>query len=644
MDPVPHPGTLPFSEPQDDTDRGATANLYPLAFDVIREAISRYPACRTLFELFGALRQSIGFLRPSARLAILLRQPDACFDLVYCAPAEARESMTDLSDRLIDSGRFAQALRQRGSLAVDEPTDHACLLQSLATPSQIGGMVLLLDRTIPANLRQPFAALVDLAAARLDHLHPGATTFQTPAIPFRHRGADPRVRDDRVIPADPLTGLSQRTHFIGFLRTAFLAETSGAGIGILLLDIDRFHHINREFGAETGDRILRDVALRLDSALRSQHVYAMLGIAERDFCFARTGADEFGLALSRMRHPDRLTEIATYLHSHLAEGFRQEGFRLYPSVSIGVASSHSQAEPTSAQAMLRSADTALKRAKTVGRNQHVIYESTWDKAGSPSLRTESLLQEALHKNRFKLHFQPLFRLDDQALVGAEVLLRLQREDGTPLSPAEFIPIAESTGQIVEIGEWAWHRVCRQIHAWDALGFPRIPLSINVSAIELSRGDLAAKFTRILQQEGIAPERLHIEMTETAVACNEDQALANLRALKSAGFEIWIDDFGIGYSSLRSIKNYPISGLKLDREFVKDLARDPAAEVIAGTILTMARQLNHPVVAEGIENEAQFQLLKQHGCTSGQGYHLGHPVLAEAFQARYFVMEDGRSRP
>ncbi|AFL75965.1 putative bifunctional diguanylate cyclase/phosphodiesterase [Thiocystis violascens] len=641
MDSIPTPPAFPLSEPQGDTHDNS-ANLYPLAIDVIRAAISRYPACRTLYELFGKLHQSIGFLQPFAQMAILLRQPDACFELFYCSNAAARESMTALSDRLIETGHFAQALQQRGCLAV-EFADHTGFMHALATPNRVSGMVLL-DRTIPASLHQPFAALVDLAAVNLDNLHNGAATFLAPHYRLQYRDTDARVYDDRVIPADQLTGLAQRAQFIRFLQRAFLEQASRSGIGILLLDIDRFHHINREFGSETGDRVLRDVALRLDSALRSRHVCAVLGIAERDLCFARTGADEFGLALSHMRYPGRLAEIATYLHSHLAEGFRQEGFRLYPSVSIGVASSHSQAEPISAQAMLRSADTALKRAKTVGRNRHVVYESAWDTAGSPSLRTESLLQEALREDRFQLHFQPLFRLDDQALVGAEVLLRLQKEDGIPVSPAEFIPIAENTGQIVEIGEWVWRRVCRQIQVWDAAGFPRIPLSINVSAIELSSGDLAAKLALILRQEGIRPERLHIEITETAVACNEEQALASLRALRSAGFEIWIDDFGIGYSSLRSVKNYPISGLKLDREFVKDLALDPAAEVIAGTILTMARQLNHSVIAEGIENEAQFQLLKQHGCTSGQGYHLGHPVLAETFQARYFVPEDGRSRP
>ncbi len=542
--------------------------------------------------------------------------------------------MRILTDRLIDSGGFAHAL-QHGSCHVTDDPDRTYLLQSIATSTRINGLALLVDQTIPAAIHQPFGALVDLAAWNLDRPQGGMDTSLGARYPLQHGDTGMGATDDIAIPADQLTGLAHRTHFIRFLHRVFSDRTPEKAIGAILLDIDRFRHINREFGCDTGDRVLRDVALRLDSALRSQYLYETLGIAECDLCFARTGADEFGVAISRMRYPHRLADIAAYLHSHLSEGFRQEGSRLYLSVSIGVASSSHDPEPSSAQALLRSADTALKRAKTVGRNQHVVYESTWDERGSPHLRTESLLQEALRKDQFTLHFQPLFRLVDQALVGAEVLLRLPIGEGIHLPPSDFIPVAESTGQIIEIGEWVLRRVCRQMHAWDARGSPRIPLSINISAIELSHGDLTRRLGRILQQESTSVERLHIEITETAIARNEEEALANLKALRAAGFEVWIDDFGIGYSSLKSIKNFPISGLKLDREFVKDLARDPTAEVIASTILTMARRLNHPIVAEGIENADQLQFLREQDCPFGQGFHLGHPVCPDVFQASYF---------
>ncbi len=617
-------------------------NLYLLGFDVIREATKRLPASGTLPELFGVLNQCARFLLPTAQIGLLLRQPDACFELVDASPFSAKESLSKLTDTLIDSGCFARALQQGSCRALDLP-DRTCLLQSIATSKRIYGMVVWVDTLIPPLLHQPLGALVDLSAASLERLQTNAASLPAPLHRDQSQSGGANLIEEIAIAADQLTGLAHRSYFIHFMQRACRARTAQTAVGTILLDIDGFHRVNREYGCETGDRVLRDVALRLDSALRSQSIYDTMGIAECDLCFARTGADEFGLAVAHMRHPDRLPEIAAYLHRHLSEGFRQEDSRLYLSVSIGVASSIADPGPVSAQSLLRNADTALKRAKLEGRNQLAVYQSGWDEAGSPHLRIESLLQEALRKDWFALHFQPILRLDDLAPIGAEVLLRLRMGDGVPLPPSNFIPIAESTGLIVEIGEWVLRRVCRQIHVWEARGFPVIPLAINVSGIELSQANLTERFTHILEQERIPVTRLHIEITETAIARNEVQALANIQALRAAGFEVWIDDFGTGYSSLKSVKNLPVSGLKLDREFVKDLVRDPAADVIASSILTMARHLGYAVIGEGIESAAQLRFLKQQGCELGQGFHLGRPVGADAFQARYFRKEAGRTQ-
>ncbi|EXJ15867.1 putative bifunctional diguanylate cyclase/phosphodiesterase [Imhoffiella purpurea] len=629
-----HPRLLSPADSPGEHSQSTPINVYPFAFDILREAIGRFPACRTLGELFSALSHCARLLLPSAQTAILLRQPDACFELVFSAPISARGHLRNLSERLIDSGGFAQAVRQGGH-CIEALEDEACLLHTIATPRHIYGMAIWVAKDIPALLRQPLGALVDIAALSLDRLQGGAESFLLSGGPETHNGGACTLLDDIAIPADQLTGLAHRTHFIQFLQKVLLDGTPNTAVGIILLDVDGFHRVNREFGCETGDRLLRDVALRLDTALRSQFVYDTIGAAECDLCFARTGADEFGLAVARMRHPQRLAEIATHLHSHVSEGFVQQDTKLYLSISIGLATSHAISGAVSAQSLLRSADSALKRAKLGGRNQHVVYESIWDEAGSPHLRTESLLQEALRKDQFALYLQPLFRLDDMALVGAEVLLRLRISDGIPLPPSSFIPVAESTGQIVEIGEWVLRRACHQIRDWNLRGFPPIALSINVSAIELSRTDLSTRIRHIAEQEGVPPERLHIEITETAIARNEEQALINLEALRAAGFEIWIDDFGTGYSSLKSIKHFPISGLKLDREFVHDLAQNPATQVIASSILSMARNLGYPVVAEGIENADQFEFLRQQGCDRGQGFHLGRPVCIQVFENRFF---------
>lgn len=626
-----HPSSAEASE---ESPGAGPTDIYPLAIDVLREAVVRLPTCRTLSELLTALNHCATLLAPRMQAGFMLRQPDACFELVFGSPIRVQNELRDLSDHLIETGDFARAVRQGewSGLLADERT---FLLQSIANSKRIHGMAIWIDHAIPSAIRQPLAILADLTAQSLERMIGSTHAFPLPGDACPAGARQVILLDEVAIPADQLTGLAHRTSFVRFLQRAILNTPKERTVGTLLLDVDGFHRVNREFGCEAGDRVLRDVAFRLECALRSPFIHETMRVLESDICLARTGADEFGLAIAHLRHPHRLLEIASHLQDHLAEGFRQHGARLYLSVSIGIASAHETPEPASAQTLLRSADTALKRAKSAGRNQHVVYQAAWNEFGSTHLRTEMLLQEALRDDRFELHYQPLFRLADSALSGAEVLLRLRLGDGAPVPPSSFIPVAESTGQIVEIGEWVLRKVCRQIHVWDALGYPRLPLSVNVSAIELSQTDLAPRLGRILEEEGVPTRRLHIEITETAIARNEAQALANIRSLRAAGFDVWIDDFGTGYSSLKSIKNFPVSGIKLDREFVRDLAQNPTTEVIANSILSMAQQLGYPVVAEGIETVGQFQFLQHHGCHAGQGFHLGRPVCAEVFQTRYF---------
>lgn len=633
MNLVPHPRLLSPAESPGEHSQGVPANFYPLAIDVLRDAMGRFQRCRSLDEVLGLLVQCATLMRPSVQLCLLLRQPDACFEVVQCAPERAREGLRQLSEQLIESGRFAQAL-QTGDHLGSPTADQTCLLLSLATPRRIYGMAIFVDHQIPRAMCQPLGALIDVASLYIERLHGDPEQFTAGADPGPTRDGYPAVAKPFPNSADLLTGLAHRSQFIRFLQRAILDRRARDAVGTLLLDIDGFHRVNREFGCEAGDRVLRDVALRLDGALRSRFVYDRLGIAECDLCFARTGGDEFGIAIARLRHPGHLGDLAIHLHSHLAEGFQQNGHRLHLSVSIGVAAADGDDDTCSAQTLLRSTDTALKRAKGAGRNQHAVYEAAWDESGSSHLRTESLLQEALRHDHFTLHIQPIFRLQDGTLASAEVLLRLRLGDGAPLPPSTFIPVAESTGQIVEIGEWVLRHSCRLLHAWDGRGIRHIPLAINVSAIELCRSDLAGRFLQILEEERTPVARLHLEITETALALNENQALANLRALRAAGFEVWIDDFGTGYSSLKSLKNFPVSGLKLDQDFVRDLAHNPAAKVITRSILTMARDLGYPVIAEGIEGADQLQFLQQHGCHSGQGFHLGHPAGAATFETLY----------
>lgn len=625
MNLVPLPRLLSPAESPGEHSQGIPANFYPLAIDVLRDAMGRFPHCRTLTQVFDLLGQCVTLLRPGVRLCLLLRQPDACFEVVHCTPDSARDGLRLLSEQLIESGRFAQAL-QTGDHLGSQTSGQNFLLLSLATPRRIYGMAIVVDHQIPHAMRQPLGALIDVASLYIERMHGSLEQTIAPAYPS--------IGDEAPNSADLLTGLAHRTQFIRFLQRALPERSPRDTVATALLDLDGFRRVNREFGCEAGDRLLRDVALRLDEALRSRFVYDRLGITERDICFARTGGDEFGIAFARVRHPDRLGDLAPHLHHHLAAGFQLDNQRLHLSVSIGITTAAYSDDTCSAQTLLRSADTALARAKCAGRNQHAIYQPAWDESGSSHLRTESLLQEALRHDQFALHIQPIFQLRDGALWGAEVLLRLRIGDGAPLPPSTFIPVAESTGQIIEIGEWVLRHACWLLQDWDARGIGHIPLAVNVSAIELCRTDLARRFLRILDEERTPVERLHVEITETAIALNEGQARANISALRTAGVEVWIDDFGTGYSTLKSLKDFPVSGLKLDQDFVRELTQNPAAEVIARSTLGMARDLGYPVIAEGIETEAQLRFLQQHDCLSGQGFHLGRPTGTERFEALY----------
>ena len=623
MNPLPRPRLLAPAESPGDLSRGPTTDFHLLVLTVLREAMSRLPACRTLAELFEGLDQGARLLLPTAQTGFLLRQPDACLELVHCAPADAGAALKDLTDRLIEQGHFAKALKRGGYYAQASPDRH-CLLMRIATPSHIYGAVLWVDERIPNHLQQALGALADLAGLSLDRFQGGAESFLVPEHPQGLSPPPGRVGADIAIPADQLTGLAHRAHFIRFLQQAILDSAPRLAVATLLLDIDGFHRVNRELGCEAGDQILRELARRLDEALRSRAIQDDLGIGEQDLCCARTGADEFGIALARVRDPHRLDALAEQLHSQIAEGFLQRGSRLYLSVSIGVASSEGLHEATSAEVMLRNADTALKRAKARGRNKHALFEPGAEELGSPHLRTESILQEALRNDAFTLHFQPLFHLASGRLAGAEVLLRLALGDGTPLPPSSFIPVAESTGQITEIGDWVARRACRQIRAWDALGTPAIPLAINVSAIELSQTDLPERLRAIVDEEGVSPQRLHLEITETAMISDMERTTHILRQLKALGVSIAMDDFGTGYSSLSTLRAFPFDKIKLDRSFMSELDGGPQSSAIIRAVLALGESLAIPVLAEGVETLEQLSFLRDQGCTEAQGYLLGRP--------------------
>lgn len=616
-----------------------TPRLSALAFAVLRLAIGRFDACASTQATQSLLQEASRLLLPQARFGLMQRDIDGCLEL---AEEPAEELAAVIADPVatifpediehaIESGWVAAAIKQ--GLHRVSWRGETWVLARLASPRFVHAVAIWISAEIPALLHQPLLAMADLAALALDRL------TEAPALAAeqkRHRETHPfGGHATRAVTAtDPLTGLAQRAQFVQVLKQALAKPAVGQSVGVMLLDIDGFHRVNKELGYAVGDQILRSFAHRLESVFRSPYVLQALGIVSSDLCVARTGADELGIVVAQLRAPDDLLGVAGEVQQHLAEGFFQGAQRLYLSVSIGLAAVSPSAEDLSAESLLRSADSALKRAKSLGRNRFVLYDPVWGESGVLHLRIESLMHQALQDNGFRLHYQPLFRVADLTLVGAEVLLRLSTSDGVPVPPSSFIPVAESTGQIVEISDWVLHRLCQQIRQWDRQGLPAVPFSVNLSAIEFSQEDLSQRLSKILSQHQVSPSRMHLEVTETAITRDEAQAVANINALRADGFEVWLDDFGTGYSSLKSLKNVCFSGIKIDREFVADLPAHANTAVIAQSIIEIARNLGCSVVAEGIEEPAQLEFLRLRHCDIGQGFHLGRPVSPQDFEHRY----------
>jgi diguanylate cyclase (GGDEF)-like protein len=606
---------------------------YALAFAALRGAIIRFEACVNAQQALSLLQEASVLLLPQGRCGVMRRQQDGCLELADGLPDLGAKLLPEESEHAIESGWIAMAIKQ--GVCQIEWQRETWILAKLASPRFVHGVAIWVRPEIPKCLQQPLCAMADLAALALDRVMEAAACsaqFESDAVNQRFEASAPQA----VASIDPLTGLAQRSQFVKSLRQALEKTSGGQSVGVMLLDIDGFHRVNKELGCSVGDQVLRSFAHRLESVFHSHHVIHDLGIVCSDVCIARTGADELGIAVAHLPVPERLRYAADEVQTHLSEGFFQGSQRLYLSTSIGIAAASPLTEAMSAESLLRRADSALKRAKSLGRNRSVLYDPLWGESGAIHLRTESLLHEALQHSLFQLHFQPLFRVVDLKLVGAEVLLRLNTSDGVPVSPSSFIPVAESTGQIVEISEWVLDNLCQQVSEWDRRGCSSIPFSINLSAIEFGQDDLPRRLNKILAQHHIRPSRFHLEVTETAIARNEAQALANIESLRSVGFEVWLDDFGTGYSSLKSLKTLPVSGIKIDREFVADLDEHASTAVIAQGIIEVARNLGYPVVAEGIENSAQLEFLRTRCCDIGQGFYLGRPASAQDFEQHYMA--------
>ncbi|KPB54799.1 Sensory box/GGDEF domain/EAL domain-containing protein [Pseudomonas coronafaciens pv. oryzae] len=432
-------------------------------------------------------------------------------------------------------------------------------------------------------------------------------------------------RIHRLAYYDALTHLPNRTLFQDRLHSALQqAERQKAWVVLMFLDLDRFKPINDSLGHAAGDRMLQEMATRL------------LACVDIDDTVARMGGDEFTLllqpAITREAALNRAIHVAERILTSLVTPFVLEGREFFVTASIGIALSPQDGNELSQ--LMKNADTAMYHAKECGKNNFQFYQADMNATALERLELESDLRHALEQQEFTLYYQPQFSGDGKRLTGAEALLRWRHPRRGLVPPNDFIPVLEELGLVVEVGDWVLAEACRQLKHWHQARV-RVPkVSVNISARQFSDGQLGKRIAGILEQTGLSPACLELELTESILMREVEEAMHILDGLKNLGLSIAVDDFGTGYSSLNYLKQFPIDVLKIDRTFVDGLPSGEQDAQIARAIIAMAHSLNLSVIAEGVETHEQLEFLRQHGCDEVQGYLFGRPMPPGQFEAQF----------
>jgi len=415
---------------------------------------------------------------------------------------------------------------------------------------------------------------------------------------------------------DRLTGLRNRSFFLGALQEITIGAGS-SGYAVLLLDLDRFKNVNDSLGHAAGDELLRLVALRLRSTLRDGDVVA------------RLGGDEFAVILAGGAEMHKLSlDLARRISKLIAEPFELLGQRVEIGTSIGIALSPEHG--TDQEQLLKKADLALYRSKSAGRDCYTVYDEAMSAELEARNTLESDLREAITLGQFEVHYQPFYNVETRRRRGVEALVRWRHPVKGLIPPDQFIPLAESTGLIVPLGEWVIARACYDAAAWA----DDIKVAVNLSPVQFKQAELFDVIQQILMKSRLRPQRLEIEITESVLLEQAAENHSFIDKLKSIGISLALDDFGTGYSSLRSLTAFPFDKIKIDKSFVANLSEHQGSSAIISSVVTLARGLGMSITAEGVETPEQFDHLRSLGVNFAQGYLLGRPMPASQLDAHF----------
>src|SRR5713226_6438513 len=484
---------------------------------------------------------------------------------------------------------------------------QAGLHGALALPIIAGGWVFGVIELFSAEPVQPDQALSQLLKSL------SAQIGQC----FQRTHAEDQLRF--IATHDPLTELPTRAMFNERLRHALHQGVRyNRGLAVMFIDIDRFKVVNDSLGHSAGDRLLQNCAKRLTECLRESDIVA------------RLGGDEFVVMIENFTGPRDAIAVAQKILHDLAKPFFVDGQEFLMSASIGISTFPD--DGADVETLVKNADIAMYRAKDQGRNNYQFYSAQMNKHTFERLAMESSLRRAVEHNEFLLHYQPKLDLRTGAIAGVEALVRWQHPDWGMVSPAQFIPLAEETGLIVQIGEWVLKAACEQNKQWRDQGIPALRVAVNLSARQFAQKTLLSDVARTIAQSGLTPDCLELEITESLVMTNPEHATETLHKLKAMGITLSIDDFGTGYSSLAYLKRFPIDCVKIDRSFIKDIPTEADDMAITKGVIALGHSLRLKVVAEGVETVEQQDFLRSNDCDEMQGYLFSKPLPAEEVTA------------
>jgi diguanylate cyclase (GGDEF)-like protein/PAS domain S-box-containing protein len=428
---------------------------------------------------------------------------------------------------------------------------------------------------------------------------------------------------------DPLTNLPNRRLFHDRLSVAIAhAHRSHTKLAVIFVDLDRFKRINDSLGHAVGDQLLQQVTTRLQGAV------------QEDDTVARMGGDEFVILLTDVEDVDYVVRVARRIIKVATEPMSLGEHELVVTCSLGI--SLYPDDGTDIDDLIQNADTAMYRAKEAGRNSYQLYSPSMNLHSLEHLALEVALRKALEQNELSVYMQPLFLAEDGALVSAEALIRWHSPQLGCVPPSDFIPLAEETGLIVPIGKFVLQSVCEQLGRWNAEGREDISVAVNVSAMQFRSKDFIETTRQVLDGCAIRPGQLCLELTESMLVEDAVDNLRTMTALREMGIRLAVDDFGTGYSSLNYLRRFPIDKLKIDRAFIRDIDSNKQDETLVSAVIGLGHSLGLKVVAEGVEREAQLEVLRQLGCDMIQGFYYSEAITPERFAERYLPVRSSRT--